>query len=195
MGFAIAAEAMRRGADVTLIAGPTSVEPPAVRELVRVRSAAEMHEAVLGRSDQMAVVVMAAAVADYAPVRRAEQKVAKHGDTLTLTLRKNPDILAELGQRRLETGHGPVLVGFAAETEDVIAHAAQKRERKHVDVIVANDVSRADAGFEVETNAVTLVDANGAETLPLQSKSGVASAILDHIERLITWTATTSSSI
>src|SRR5882724_7709647 len=104
MGFAIAAEAMRRGADVTLVAGPTAVEAPAVRELVRVRSAAEMHEAVLARADQMAVVVMAAAVADYAPERRADQKVAKQGDTITLTLKKSPDILADLGQRRLASG-------------------------------------------------------------------------------------------
>ena len=195
MGFAIAAEAMRRGADVTLIAGPTSIEPPAVRELVRVRSAAEMHEAVLGRADEMALVVMAAAVADYAPDRRAPQKMAKQGDTLTLTLKKTPDILADLGQRRLASGTGPVLVGFAAETEDVVAHAAAKRERKHVDVIVANDVSRVDAGFEVDTNAVTIVGANGAEPVPLQSKAGVAAAILNHVERLLTWTATTSSSI
>jgi len=195
MGFAIAAEATRRGADVTLVAGPTALEPPAVRELIRVRSAAEMHEAVLGRADQMAVVVMAAAVADYAPERRADQKVAKQGDTITLTLKKNPDILADLGQRRLASGRGPVLVGFAAETENVVASASAKRERKHVDVIVANDVSRADAGFEVDTNAVTIVDAKGAESIPLQSKSGVAVAILNHIERLLTWTATTSSSI
>ncbi len=195
MGFAIAAEAMRRGADVTLVAGPTSVEPPAVRELVRVRSAREMHDAVMARADQMSVVVMAAAVADYAPERRADQKIAKQADTITLTLRKNPDILADLGQRRLAAGRGPVLVGFAAETENVVASAAAKRERKHVDVIVANDVSRADAGFEVDANAVTIVGADGAESIPLQSKSGVASAILNHIERLLTWTATTSSNI
>jgi phosphopantothenoylcysteine decarboxylase/phosphopantothenate--cysteine ligase len=195
MGFAIAAEAMRRGADVTLVAGPASLEPPPVRELVRVRSAAEMHRAVLERSDRMDLVVMAAAVADYAPERRAPQKVAKQGDTVTLTLKKNPDILADLGQRRLAAGRGPVLVGFAAETEDVVAHARAKRERKHVDVIVANDVSRADAGFDVDSNAVTIVDANGVEAVPLQSKSGVASAILTHLERLFTWTATTSSNI
>lgn len=152
-----------------------------------------MHEAVLGRADQMAVVVMAAAVADYAPERRAEQKMAKQGDTITLTLRKNPDILADLGQRRMTAGRGPLLVGFAAETENVVASASAKRERKHVDVIVANDVSRADAGFEVDVNAVTIVDANGAEAVPLQSKSGVAAVILNHIERLLTWTATTSS--
>jgi phosphopantothenoylcysteine decarboxylase/phosphopantothenate--cysteine ligase len=87
-----------------------------------------------------------------------------------------------------------VLVGFAAETENVVASAAAKRERKHVDLVVANDVSRADAGFEVETNAVTIVSASGADAVPLQSKSGVAAAILNHIERLLTWTATTSSS-
>ncbi len=193
MGFAIAAEAARRGADVTLVAGPTSLEPPQARELVRVRSTAEMHEAVMTRSDRMDVVVMAAAVADYAPEAKAPQKVTKHGDTMTLTLRKNPDILADLGQRRLAAGRGPVLVGFAAETEDVVARARVKRERKHVDVIVANDVSRSDAGFDVDSNAVTIVDANGAEVIPLQSKSGVASAILTHLERLFTWTATTSS--
>ena len=195
MGFAIAAEAMRRGADVTLVAGPTTVEPPAVRELVRVRSAAEMHEAVLGRADQMSVVVMAAAVADYAPERRADQKVAKQGDTITMTLKKTPDILADLGQRRLAAGRGPLLVGFAAETENVVASASAKRERKHVDLMVANDVSRADAGFEVDANAVTIVGAGGAESIPLQSKSAVAVAILNHIERLLTWTATTSSNI
>jgi phosphopantothenoylcysteine decarboxylase / phosphopantothenate---cysteine ligase len=195
MGFAIAAEAMRRGADVTLVAGPTSVEPPAVREVVRVRSAAEMHQAVLERSDRMDLVVMAAAVADYAPERRAPQKVAKQNDTFTLTLKKNPDILADLGQRRLKAGRGPVLVGFAAETEDVVARARAKRERKRADVIVANDVSRTDAGFDVDRNTVTIVDASGVETVPLQSKSGVASAILTHLERLFTWTATTSSNI
>jgi len=195
MGFAIAAEAMRRGADVTLVVGPTAVEPPAVRELVRVRSAFEMQQAVLERSDRMDLVVMAAAVADYAPERRASQKVTKQDDILTLTLKKNPDILADLGQRRLAAGRGPVLVGFAAETEDVVGRARAKRERKHVDVIVANDVSRADAGFDVDTNAVTIVDANGAESVPLQSKSGIASAILTHLERLFTWTATTSSNI
>jgi phosphopantothenoylcysteine decarboxylase/phosphopantothenate--cysteine ligase len=195
MGFAIAAEAMRRGADVTLVAGPSAVEPPPVREVIRVRSAVEMHEAVMQRGDAADVVIMAAAVADYSPERKAPQKVAKQGDTITLTLKKNPDILADLGQRRLTAGRGPLLVGFAAETEDVVARARAKRERKHVDVIVANDVSRADAGFDVDANAVTIVDAHGVETVPLQSKSGVAAAILTHLERLLTWTATTSSSI
>lgn len=185
MGYAIAAEAARRGALVTLITGPTSIETPAVREVVRVRGAAEMHQAVTARAAEADVVVMAAAVADYTPAARAAQKVAKQGDTLTLVLTKTPDILGELGQRRVAAGGGPLLVGFAAETEDVVAHAQAKRERKRADLIVANDVSRSDAGFDVDTNAVTLVSAAGAETLPLQSKSGVAGEILNRVEQLL----------
>jgi phosphopantothenoylcysteine decarboxylase/phosphopantothenate--cysteine ligase len=186
MGFAVAAEAARRGAEVTLIAGPTSVEPPPVAEVVRVRAAGEMHRAVLERAGRTDVVVMAAAVADYTPSRPAAQKVAKSGDVLTVELRRTPDILAELGTQRLKTGQGPVLVGFAAETEDVLARASAKREQKHVDLIVANDVSRSDAGFDVDTNQVTLVSAEGADSLPLQSKSQVAQAILDRVEQFLT---------
>ena len=186
MGYAIAAEAARRGAEVTLVTGPTTIEAPAVRQIVKVRSAAEMHEAVMALAGEMQVVVMAAAVADYAPAARAEQKVAKDGETLTLLLRKTPDILGELGQRRVAKGGGPLLVGFAAETEDVVAHATLKRERKHADLIVANDVSRSDAGFDVDTNAVTIVGAEGADALPLQSKSRVASEVLTRVERLLT---------
>src|SRR6476660_3529386 len=186
MGYAVAAEAARRGAEVTLVTGPSSLEAPPVREVVRVRSAAQMHQAVMTRAGEMQVAVMAAAVADYAPADRAAQKVPKNGETVTLVLKRTPDILGDLGQRRLASGAGPVLVGFAAETEDVVAHASAKRERKHADLIVANDVSRADAGFEVDTNAVTIVSASGAETLPLQSKARVAAEILDRVERLLT---------
>jgi phosphopantothenoylcysteine decarboxylase/phosphopantothenate--cysteine ligase len=185
MGYAIAAEAARRGAEVTLVTGPTTIELPAVREVVNVRSAAEMHHAVLSRAGDMDIVVMAAAVADYAPVQRAPQKVAKDSDELTLVLRKTPDILGELGLRRLSSGRGPLLVGFAAETEHVIARATEKREKKHADLIVANDVSRLDAGFDVETNAVTIVGADGAETLPLQAKARVAAEILNRVEKLL----------
>src|SRR5207248_1143622 len=123
MGFAIAAEAARRGAEVTLVTGPTVIEPPAVAELIRVRSAAQMHEAVVGRAGQARVVIMAAAVADYTPVARAGQKMPKDGESLTLALQKTPDILADLGRMRLAKGEGPVLVGFAAETEDVVPRA------------------------------------------------------------------------
>ena len=185
MGFAIASEAARRGADVTLVAGPTTVDPPPVNQVVRVRGAEEMYRAVLSRAERMQVVIMAAAVADYAPAARAPQKVPKGGDTMTLVLKKTPDILAELGQRRVASGDGPLLVGFAAETEDVVARATAKREEKHADLIVANDVSRADAGFDVETNAVTIVGRSGVESLPVQSKTRVAAAILDRVEKLL----------
>jgi phosphopantothenoylcysteine decarboxylase/phosphopantothenate--cysteine ligase len=185
MGFAIAAEAARRGADVTLVAGPTSVEAPPVRALVRVRRASEMHQAVLSRADEVDVVVMAAAVADYAPEASAAQKISKTDEQLTLVLKRTPDVLGELGRRRLAKGDGPLLVGFAAETEDVIRRAMDKRERKHADLIVANDVSRTDAGFDVDTNAVTIVGAAGAETLPLQTKARVAAEILDRVEALL----------
>ena len=188
MGYAIAAEAARRGAHVTLVSGPTSIDAPPVAEVVQTRSAADMLEAVRSRAGNADIVVMAAAVADYTPVERAPQKVSKDADTLTLTLKRTTDILRELGHQRLKSGGGPILVGFAAETEDVVAKARAKREAKHVDLIVANDVSRSDAGFDVETNAVTIVGADGpgdVVTLPLQSKSRVAMAILDRIEKLV----------
>jgi phosphopantothenoylcysteine decarboxylase/phosphopantothenate--cysteine ligase len=191
MGFAIAAEAARRGAAVTLVAGPVSssgVEPPAGSDVIRVRSAEEMRDAVLSRSDAVDVVIMAAAVADYTPVTRAPQKIAKNPDTsevLTLTLRRTTDILGELGARRVTSGSGPVLVGFAAETEQVVEHARAKREKKHVDLIVANDVSRSDAGFDVDTNAVTLVGPDGDESVPKLAKSQVAARILDRVEQLL----------
>ena len=184
MGFAIAAEALHRGAEVTLVTGPTSLEPPPVREIVRVRAAAQMHEAVMTRAADVQVVVMAAAVADYAPERTA-RKVPKGSDALTLVLHRTPDILGDLGLQRRASGKGPLLVGFAAETHDVVAHAIEKRERKNVDFIVANDVARSDAGFEVETNAVTIIGPDGAEALPLQSKARVAAEILDRVERLL----------
>ncbi|HZR24987.1 MAG TPA: bifunctional phosphopantothenoylcysteine decarboxylase/phosphopantothenate--cysteine ligase CoaBC [Vicinamibacterales bacterium] len=185
MGFAVAAEAARRGADVTLVVGPTRIDTPPVRDIVHVRTATDMHQAVMSRAGDMDVIVMAAAVADYMPVDRAGQKVQKSGDTLTLVMKKTPDILADLGLRRLASSKGPVLVGFAAETENVITRASEKRSRKHVDFIVANDVSRTDSGFDVDTNAVTIVSADGAEDLPLLSKSRVAVEILDRVEKLL----------
>lgn len=185
MGFALAEEATRRGAEVVLIAGPTSLASPRVAEVIGVRSASEMHGAVLARAADVDVVVMAAAVADYAPAERVTDKVAKTDEPLTLVLRRTPDILEDLGSRRLSSGRGPLLVGFAAETREVVARATAKRERKHVDLIVANDVSRDDAGFDVDTNAVTIIGAEGAESLPVQSKARVASDILDRVERLL----------
>jgi phosphopantothenoylcysteine decarboxylase/phosphopantothenate--cysteine ligase len=185
MGVALAEEAARRGATVTLVMGPTSLEPPPVAEIVRVRSAADMHHAVFTVADTQDVVIMAAAVADYAPAERQPQKMTKDQDSLTLVLKKTQDILGELGRRRLATGRGPLLVGFAAETDDVVRRATAKRAQKHVDLIVANDVSRSDAGFDVDTNAVTIVGPDGVEELPLQPKRRVASAILDRVEKLL----------
>jgi phosphopantothenoylcysteine decarboxylase/phosphopantothenate--cysteine ligase len=185
MGFAVAAEAARRGAAVTLVAGPTAIDAPPVQEVIRVRSAAEMHQAVMARASGMDLVVMAAAVADYAPAERAGHKVSKDADTLTLVLRKTPDILGDLGRQRLAAGGGPLLVGFAAETTDVVARASAKRERKRADLIVANDVSRVDAGFDVDTNAVTIVGPDGVEPLPVLSKSRVAAEILDRVEKML----------
>ena len=184
MGYALAAEAAHRGARVTLISGPTGLEPPQVAEVIQVRQAAEMHQAVLSRAADMHVIIMAAAVADYAPVR-APQKVQKGADTLTLVLHKTPDILGDLGHRRLASGRGPVLVGFAAETQDVVARAIEKRAKKHIDLIVANDVARSDTGFDVDTNAVTVIGAEGAESIPLQSKSRIAAEILNRVERFL----------
>jgi phosphopantothenoylcysteine decarboxylase/phosphopantothenate--cysteine ligase len=185
MGFALAREAARRGAAVTLVAGPTSVEPPQEAELVRVRSAAEMHDAVMARLDTADIVVMAAAVADYAPESRDGRKRAK-SDGVTLTLRRTPDILAGIGAWRSAQGRlRPVLVGFAAETDDAVAKGRRKLASKQADFVVVNDVLEPGAGFEVETNVVTLVGPDWEEALPLQPKSSVAAAILDRAERLV----------
>ena len=184
MGYALAAAARARGANVVLISGPTALQPPAGVEFIRVTSAAEMHSAVMPRAAQADVVIMAAAVADYAPAAATSQKIHKDSETLTLSLVRTPDILAELGAQR-GAGHRPLLVGFAAETADVIASARRKQREKKVDLVVANDVSRTDAGFEVDTNEVTLVSADGEETLPLQSKSAIAAQVIQRIETLL----------
>jgi phosphopantothenoylcysteine decarboxylase/phosphopantothenate--cysteine ligase len=167
------------------VTGPTHLEPPPVDELVTVRSAAEMHGAVMRIAAECDVVVMAAAVADYAPPRRAPDKITKTDAPMTLTLERTPDILADLGRLPSRAAGRPLLVGFAAETGEVVAKARAKRERKQVDLIVANDISRPDAGFDVDTNAVTIVSADGVQEIPLQSKAAVAAAILDRIERVL----------
>ena len=184
MGYALAAEALRRGASVTLVTGPTHLTAPAGATVVKVRSAAQMHAAVMERTDQDAVI-MAAAVADYTPAEPAAEKVKKADGPVTITLHRTKDILGDLGQLPSRAQRLPVLVGFAAETTDVVSYATSKLQRKAADLIVANDVSRADAGFDVDTNAVTLVSAAGAEELPLQAKTAVAAAILDRVEQFL----------
>jgi phosphopantothenoylcysteine decarboxylase/phosphopantothenate--cysteine ligase len=186
MGFAVASEALRRGAAVTLVAGPTSVEPPEQAELVRVRSAAEMHDAVMARLESADVVVMAAAVADYAPEAKDDRKRAKSADGITLTLRRTPDILAGIGAWRAARASAvPVIVGFAAETDDAVEKGRRKREAKRADVIVVNNVLEPGAGFEVDTNVVTLVGPGWEDALPLQPKTSVAAVILDRVEQLL----------
>jgi len=184
MGYAVAAEAARRGATVTLVTGPTHLDPPAGVDVVRVRSAADMHEAVMARAGAVDAVVMAAAVADYTPEQVAAQKVAKQDGGWTVPLRRTVDILAALGALPSRRERRPILVGFAAETHDVLDHADAKRRRKGVDLIVANDVAQPGAGFEVDTNAVTFLDDAGREALPLMPKAEVAGRILDRLERL-----------
>lgn len=185
MGFAIAAAAHARGANVTLVAGPTSIEPPATDEVIKVRRAAEMHAAVMRAAEHADVVIMAAAVADYAPANPAPVKIAKGDQPLTLTLQRTADILADLAHASARRATPLILVGFAAETGNLLTNARDKRARKNIDLIVANDVTAPGAGFDVATNAVTIIGADREETLPLQSKARVAEAILDRVEQLL----------
>jgi phosphopantothenoylcysteine decarboxylase/phosphopantothenate--cysteine ligase len=193
MGFALAAEAERRGAEVILIAGPTAVDPPAVGELVRVRTAMEMHEAVLPRAQGADVVVMAAAVADYTPAGGPMPDKLEKGEGLTVAFERTADILAELGTWRGDADR-PVLVGFAAQTGAVVEPARRKLVEKHVDLIVGNDVTQPQSGFDIETNQVTLVTATEAEALPVLTKTAVAAAVLDRVETLLAGRASVSNS-
>ena len=184
MGYALAGAARARGAEVILISGPTMLQPPAGVEFVQVTSAAEMHEAVLARLAGLDAVIMAAAVADYAPGPAAGQKIHKTDDAMVLTLGRTPDIISDLGRRRAGRDR-PVLVAFAAETEDVLAQARRKRRDKKVDIVVANDVSRMDAGFEVDANEVTIVSETDEEFVSLRSKTAVANRVLERVESLL----------
>ena len=177
MGFALAAAAGRRGAEVTLVAGPTSLPSPHGVRRIDVTTAESMHRAVCDEFERASIVLMSAAVADYRPAQVAPQKLKKGPGRLTIELERTVDILADIAPRK---GHR-IVVGFAAETESVLANAQRKLREKHLDLIVANDVSRADAGFEVDTNAVTVVSADGNEELPLLSKDDVADRILDRV--------------
>lgn len=179
MGYAIAAEAAARGAIVTLVSGPTALPTPPGVSRVDVLSAADMHREVMARADAVDLVVMSAAVADERPATVAAQKLKKKGERTTLALSPTADILAELGTRSYP-GPRPVLVGFAAETEDVIPHATAKLTRKRCDLVVANDVSASDAGFATDENRVVLVRVGAPpEALPLLPKRAVAARVLD----------------
>jgi len=181
MGYAIARQARLRGAEVTLVTGPTSIPVPHGVSVVRVESAQQMREAVLQRLEQSDIVIKAAAVADYRPSLRATMKVKKSAAHLAIDLEKNPDILAEIGANKGDR----LLIGFAAETEELVANATKKLAQKNLDLIVANDVSLAGAGFNVETNIVKLLYRDGrVEDIPIMGKIELAGLILNRVEQL-----------
>lgn len=178
MGYALAEAAARRGADVVLVSGPVSLQPPPGVKVIAVETAEQMRQAVLAEFSNSDIVIKAAAVADYRVVNQSEQKIKKSAANLTLELEKNPDILAELGQLKQHQ----ILVGFAAETENLLIHGADKLRRKNADMIVANDVTLPGAGFHSDTNIVKLLYKNGqVDELPQMAKGEVAQIILDKI--------------
>jgi phosphopantothenoylcysteine decarboxylase/phosphopantothenate--cysteine ligase len=179
MGYALAEAARDRGAEVTLVTGPTTVAPPAAIEVAEVQTALEMRDAVRKAVEGADAVIMAAAVADYRTAISTDGKIKRESDTLTLELVKTPDIIGE-------TKGNFVKVGFAAESQDLEARAAEKLKKKGLDLIAVNDISAEDSGFGVDTNRVTLIDRDGkAETLPLMLKSEVAHKILDRVVPLL----------
>ena len=182
MGFALADVAVRRGASVTLITGPSQLNTPHGVERIEVVSAAEMHDAVMKRQDAD-VVLMAAAVADYKPIEQAEHKTKKTDGDTSLSLTRTRDILAELGGKKRDR---QILVGFAMETQNGVESAAAKLETKNLDWIVLNHVNMQGSGFDVDTNQVTILRRDGSrEDLPLMSKREVAASILDRVQRSI----------
>jgi phosphopantothenoylcysteine decarboxylase/phosphopantothenate--cysteine ligase len=180
-GYAIAEEAARRGASVTLVSGPTDLPDPFGASVVRVETAAEMSDAVGAVYESARLVIAAAAVADFRPLRAVEGKLKKNAPLEPLVLEHTVDILATLGARKGDR----VLVGFAAEAGDPVESAREKLVAKHLDLVVANDVTEPGSGFEVLTNRVTFVTAAGSEALPCMDKRAVARALLDRIETIL----------
>lgn len=182
MGYAIAEAARDLGANVTLISGPSALPPLTGVNFFKVESARDMRRLVLENFPESQIVIKAAAVADYRVKNVADHKIKKNDEELTLVLEKNPDILKELGQKKQK---GQVLVGFAAETQNLIQYAQSKLEKKNLDMIVANDVSKPQAGFNVDTNLIKLLKRDGSiEELPLMSKKDLAYIILNHVMKI-----------
>lgn len=178
MGYAIAQAAQKRGAEVTLLSGPVAIEAPQGVKLVPFTTTQELLDRASELAQEQDLLIQAAAPADYRAKEVAPQKIKKQGgEPMTFTLVENPDVAATLGKAKRS---GQVFVGFAAETNDVLAHARDKLARKNLDMIVANDVTRPGAGFDVDTNIVTLITKDGQEALPMMSKAEVAQRILDH---------------
>jgi phosphopantothenoylcysteine decarboxylase/phosphopantothenate--cysteine ligase len=181
MGYALARAAYRRGAAVTLVSGPTCLDEPYGVEMVRVISAVEMRDAVLRCLDESTIVIKAAAVADYRPEVRGERKMKKSDRPVTLKLVENPDILAEIGKMK----GGRTVIGFAAETDNLVENAREKLQRKNLDMVVANDLGQEGAGFNVDTNVVKLLFREGdVEDVPLMGKDELADLILDRVVML-----------
>ena len=178
MGFALAEAALKRGGEVTIVAGVTSVAPPPGAKMVQALSAEEMSQAVAREREHASVFIGAAAIADYRPAQRADQKIKKSEDSITLTLERTPDVLSQVAAAR---ANGMLVIGFAAETENVVDNAREKLRSKKLDAIVANDVTRVDSGFDAMTNAITIITKDHAVELPLMSKSDAADRILDVI--------------
>jgi phosphopantothenoylcysteine decarboxylase/phosphopantothenate--cysteine ligase len=183
MGYAVAAVARRRGAEVTLVSGPTALPAPWGVNRQTVRTALEMQAVLSDLFPHCDALIMAAAVSDYRPAGMAAEKIKRGEEEMLIKLTHNPDIIAGLGRRKQPR---QVLVGFAAETQNLLEHAAAKLQRKQVDLMVANDVSAPDAGFAVDTNRVVILDAQGGqEALPLLTKEEVAERILDRVAALL----------
>lgn len=178
MGYAIARAAARRGAEVTLVSGPTALPKPGYVETVDVESAQEMYEAVTSRAPEMDIIIKAAAVADYRPETVADNKIKKKDGDLSIPLERTKDILAALGQSKRP---GQFLCGFSMETENLIENSRRKLTKKNLDMVAANNVKVEGAGFGVETNVLTLITAQGEKELPLMSKDDAADALLDEI--------------
>ena len=178
MGYAIAKAASSRGAEVTLVSGPTALPRPGYVEVVDVVSAQDMYAAVTDRADEMDIIIKAAAVADYRPANIADQKMKKSDDELSIPLERTKDILAELGARKRP---GQFLCGFSMETEHLLENSQKKLVKKHLDLIAANNVKVEGAGFGVDTNVLTLISPDGVRKLPLLSKDEAANALLDEI--------------
>ena len=182
MGFAVAEAAVARGAKVTAVAGATSVDPPSNVKVIQVLSADDMHRAVIRELPKATVFIAAAAVADYAPAQKAAGKIKKDGrDFMILELKKTRDILAEVSKKRR---NGMLVIGFAAETHDVIGYARSKMKNKGLDMVVANDITKEGAGFNTDTNIATILTSDGESELPLMSKRELADKILDRIVKL-----------
>ena len=182
MGFALAEAALKRGGEVVVVAGTTTVSPPAGVRIVKALSAEEMAQAVARESADASVFIGAAAIADYRPAQRAEQKIKKSEESITLTLERTPDVLSQVAASR---ANGMLVIGFAAETENVVENAREKLRNKKLDAIIANDVTRADSGFDTATNAITIITKdNDPVELPVMSKTEAADRILDVIRSL-----------